>query len=55
MLIHGSIIARELGLPCVNGVPNLVSELSDGDLVTVDGILGCVTVGEAEFDLALSS
>jgi phosphohistidine swiveling domain-containing protein len=55
MLIHGSIIARELGLPCVNGIPDLVSQLADGDLVTVDGSLGVVTVGEPEFDLELNS
>lgn len=51
MLIHGSIIARELGIPCVNGVRNAADVLKDGDLVTVDGHLGIVTVGAAEFDL----
>ncbi|UCE18274.1 MAG: hypothetical protein JSV84_15690 [Gemmatimonadota bacterium] len=51
MLIHGAIIARELGVPCVNGVPNAVDLLEDGELVTVDGHLGIVTVGEPEFDL----
>jgi pyruvate,water dikinase len=51
MLIHGSIIARELGIPCVNGVRNAADVLKDGDFVTVDGHLGIVTVGAAEFDL----
>jgi phosphohistidine swiveling domain-containing protein len=51
MLIHGAIIARELGIPCVNGVPNAVDLLQDGELVTVDGYLGIVTVGRPEFDL----
>jgi len=51
MLIHGAIIARELGIPCVNGVPKAVELLRDGDLVTVDGYLGIVTVGAAEFEL----
>ena len=51
MLIHGSIIARELGIPCVNGVRNAADILKDGDFVTVDGHLGIVTVGAAEFDL----
>jgi pyruvate,water dikinase len=51
MLIHGAIIARELGVPCVNGVPDATDLLNDGDLVTVDGHLGIVTVGPAEFDL----
>jgi phosphohistidine swiveling domain-containing protein len=53
MLIHGAIIAREMGIPCVNGVPDAAEILENGDLVTVDGHLGIVTVGEAEFDLEL--
>lgn len=53
MLIHGAIIARELGIPCVNGVRHAAEVLSNGDLVTVDGHLGVVTVGAADFDLEL--
>jgi phosphohistidine swiveling domain-containing protein len=53
MLIHGAIIARELGIPCVNGVPNVVDLLQDGDRVTVDGYLGIVTLGAPEFGLEL--
>jgi pyruvate,water dikinase len=55
MLIHGAIIARELGIPCVNGVPDAVELLSDGQVVTVDGYLGIVTVGPPDFDLELSA
>jgi pyruvate,water dikinase len=51
MLIHGAIIARELGVPCVNGVVDATKLLHNGDLVTVDGFLGIVTVGPPEFDL----
>jgi pyruvate,water dikinase len=54
MLIHGAIIARELGIPCVNGVAGIVEMLRDGDIVTVDGHLGIVTVGAPEFDLELA-
>lgn len=54
MLIHGAIIAREMGIPCVNGVARAVEQLRDGDLVTVDGYLGIVTVGPPEFDLELA-
>jgi phosphohistidine swiveling domain-containing protein len=53
MLIHGAIIARELGIPCVNGVPGVVELLHDGELVTVDGFLGMVTVGLPDFNLEL--
>ncbi len=51
MLIHGAIIARELGIPCVNGVAAAVEQVRDGDWLTVDGGLGIVTVGQPEFDL----
>jgi pyruvate,water dikinase len=54
MLIHGAIIAREMGIPCVNGVARAVEQLRDGDVVTVDGHLGIVTVGPPEFDLELA-
>ncbi len=53
MLIHGAIIARELGIPCVNGVSRLTDLLDDGVVVTVDGHLGIVTVGEPELDLEI--
>lgn len=53
MLIHGAIIARELGIPCVNGMTNAVDLLCDGDSVTVDGCLGIVTLGEPELHLEL--
>ncbi len=51
MLIHGAIIARELGIPCVNGIAHAVELLEEGEIVTVDGYLGIVTVGAPEFDL----
>jgi pyruvate,water dikinase len=54
MLIHGAIIARELGIPCVNGAEDAAEILRDGDLLTVDGDLGIVTVGPPEFDLEAS-
>lgn len=44
MLIHGAIIAREYGLPCVTGVPQATTLITDGDHLTVDGFLGIVTV-----------
>jgi pyruvate,water dikinase len=51
MLIHGAIIARELGVPCVNGVTDATGLIRDGDLLTVDGHLGIVTLGPPEFDM----
>jgi len=45
MLIHGSIIAREYGIPCVTGVPEATAMIKTGDYVTVDGFLGIVIIG----------
>jgi pyruvate,water dikinase len=45
MLVHGAIIAREYGIPCVTGVPDATVLIQTGDPVTVDGYLGIVTIG----------
>jgi pyruvate,water dikinase len=55
MLIHGAIIARELGIPCVNGIRNATELLNSGDSVIVDGHLGILTVGAPELDLELET
>lgn len=48
MLIHGAIIAREYGLPCVTGVPNVCEAVTTGDSITVDGYLGIITIGSSQ-------
>jgi len=48
MLIHGAVIAREFGLPCVTGVPDATVLIQNGVPHTVDGYLGIVTVGSGE-------
>lgn len=45
MLIHGAIIAREYGLPCVTGVPEIMRFVTTGVELTVDGYLGIVIIG----------
>jgi pyruvate,water dikinase len=49
MLIHGAIIAREYGLPCITGIPDATTVIKTGDEVTVDGFLGIVTLGDTGF------
>lgn len=44
MLIHGAIIAREYGLPCVTGIPDVTEIIHTGDRITVDGYLGIVVL-----------
>ncbi len=51
MLVHSSIIARELGIPAVNGVNKATELIETGDLLTVNGDLGLVIIGEPEFKL----
>ncbi len=46
MLIHGAIIAREYGLPCITGIPDATTLIKTGDEITVDGYLGIVTLGD---------
>ncbi len=47
MLIHGAIIAREYGLPCITGIPDATILIQTGDDLTVDGYLGIVTIGDS--------
>ncbi len=42
MLIHGAIIAREYGIPCVTGIPEAATLIRNGDRITLDGYLGIV-------------
>ena len=44
MLIHGAIIAREYGIPCVTGVPDAAKVIKNGDRLVVDGYLGIIRV-----------
>ncbi len=43
LLSHAGVVAREYGLPAVLGVPSVMSRISNGDLLTVEGDLGLVT------------
>lgn len=48
MLVHGAIIAREYGLPCITGVENCAGLIKTGDTITVDGYVGVVTIHTTE-------
>jgi pyruvate,water dikinase len=45
-LSHGSIVAREYGIPAVLGTGSATRRIHDGDIVTVDGEAGSVTWAE---------
>lgn len=48
ILAHGSIVAREFGLPAVMGIGNATQRIQDGQVITVDGTSGKVTLQPAE-------
>jgi phosphohistidine swiveling domain-containing protein len=41
-LSHTAVVARELGIPTIVGIPGLVSVLADGERVRMDGATGIV-------------
>ncbi|MCX6413551.1 MAG: PEP-utilizing enzyme, partial [Actinobacteria bacterium] len=41
---HAMIVARELGIPCVGGIPGATQILKTGDTVRVNGATGVVEV-----------
>jgi pyruvate,water dikinase len=42
ILSHAALVAREMGIPCVVGIPGLLDTLSDGDVVEMDGATGII-------------
>lgn len=45
-LQHGVLVAREYGKPCVAGIADVTTKLSDGQMVEVDGNAGTVRLVE---------
>ncbi len=45
---HTAIMAREMGIPAVVGIPNILSEVSTGNKLIVDGFRGIVIVSPDE-------
>ena len=41
-LAHGSIVAREYGIPAVMGTGSATQHIVDGQTITVDGVAGRV-------------
>jgi pyruvate,water dikinase len=42
LLSHSAVLARELGIPAVVGIPGVADALRDGERVRIDGITGTV-------------
>jgi len=41
---HGAVVARELGIPAVVGVPGACTTIVDGRTLRVDGSSGAITI-----------
>lgn len=44
ILSHSAIVAREMGIPAVVGIPNLLAAVNSGDRLHMDGTTGRITV-----------
>lgn len=45
ILAHGTVLAREYGLPAVTSVRNATSLIKDGELIAIDGSRGTISFG----------
>jgi pyruvate,water dikinase len=52
ILAHGSIVAREYGIPAVLGVGNGTQRIKHGQTITIDGDAGTVIIHEDDEDAA---
>jgi rifampicin phosphotransferase len=48
VMAHGPTVAREYGIPAVISVPGATERIRDGQLITVDGAAGTVTIEHPE-------
>ena len=48
MMTHGSVVAREYGIPAVVGVHQATTRLHDGQRVRVDGSTGIIEIIESD-------
>ena len=44
LLSHTAIVSRELGIPAVVGIDNLMSTVRNGDTIRIDGASGVVKI-----------
>lgn len=46
LLSHSAIVSREMGIPCIVGVKNLLQHIKTGDLIEINGSNGIVKILE---------
>ena len=50
LMTHGSVVAREYGIPAIVGIEKVTERLTNGQLVRIDGSSGVVEILEDERD-----
>jgi phosphoenolpyruvate synthase/pyruvate phosphate dikinase len=55
ILAHGSIVAREYGIPAVMGIGNATQRITHGRVIAVDGDAGTVTLSGVADELLTNS
>lgn len=48
ILSHSAIVAREMGIPTIVGIPGLLNSIADGQTVEMDGSTGAVKIQRCE-------
>ncbi|MGY8604469.1 phosphoenolpyruvate--protein phosphotransferase [Gluconobacter cerinus] len=51
---HTAILLRALDIPAILAVPNLMAQVTEGDMLVVDGHLGTITLSPNETELRLA-
>lgn len=54
MLSHSAVIAREMGIPAVLGIPSVTRQIQSGDIVRLDGVHGTVEIIKRKENSAIS-
>ena len=44
VLSHGAVVSREYGIPAVTNVPNACNLFKNGQVVTINGYTGSITI-----------
>jgi rifampicin phosphotransferase len=46
LLSHSAIVSREMGIPCITGIPGLLQKVKTGDVVEMNGSTGTIKIIE---------
>lgn len=55
MTSHSAIIARSLNIPAISGIPDILSKVTHGDDIIIDGFTGDIVLSPTEVEMAAYS